>query len=508
MPWVICMISKKFSTKLAELIKNLDFAAVMAVNGYFLISLMISSVKLSFVVSFIFFAFLVYRYSFYKAMVYSMLPLLYFGLGQTHSFVAVPASAVYSLQYWEGRQIGFSFSPLFAIFFSGFLLLLLSWKKLKIRFLLHEKLMIILFGVYGLSFFNSTMPFLSMLFIVRELLLVVWGVYLVLAIKNIPKIQVKKILYTLAIIVMTVLLQDSLLVFGQFIKGNILGLAIEKTQVSPAFGLGADERAGVFRPFGFNVHPNGLANEVILLGMSVLILLQYLSEKFTKKRKIINQLLTIVVIVSFLIITLSLSRAAFVAVFISIIFFVYRHPNQLKKINNLKSVISRLGIWFKIILVVLLGAIVFKLTSRMLDSVYSFTELGGVSTRVEQYAEALEVFKTSPVFGVGIGMFMPASYQLFPDGVMRYFPEPVHNGFLLFLVERGVASVLVYLFFALYFYRAINTSNLSKLTKTMIYLGVLSSFMMMIFHPQKNFLSFLVIIIMFIIHYEKTTSQI
>ena len=214
----------------------------------------------------------------------------------------------------------------------------------------------------------------------------------------------------------------------------------------------------------------------------------------------------IVVMVSLGLITLSLSRAAFVAIFISLIFFIYRHPNQLKKINSLQQVISHLNTWFKIILIVLLGVIVFKLTSRMFDSIYSFTELGGVSTRVEQYAEASEVFKTSPVFGVGIGMFMPASYQLFPDGVMRYFPEPVHNGFLLFLAERGVASVLVYLFFALYFYRAINASKLSELTKTMIYLGTLSSFVMMIFHPQMNFLSFLIILILSIIHYEKTTT--
>lgn len=506
MPWVIYMTGKKILIQLTKLTKNSDFAAVVAVNGYFLISLMTSSVKLSFVASFIFFVFLVYRYSFYKAMVYSALPLLYFGLGQIHSFVAVPATAVQSPQYWEGRQLIFSFSPFFAIFLSGLLLLMLSWRKFKISFQLHEKLIVILFGIYGLSFINSTMPFLSMLFIIQELLLVVWGVYLALAIKNIPKIQVKKIFYTLAIIIMTILLQDGLLVFGQFIKSNTLGLAIERTQVAPVFGLGADERAGVFRPFGFNIHPNGLANEVILLGMSSLILFQYLSEKFYKKRKIINQLSMIVVIVSLGLITLSLSRAAFAAIFISLVFFIYRHPNQLKKFNNLQQAANRFNVWFKIILVVLLGVTVFKLTSRMFDSIYSFTELGGVSTRVEQYAEALAVFKTSPVFGVGIGMFMPASYQLFPDGVMRYFPEPVHNGFLLFLVERGVASVLVYLFFALYFYRAINTSKLSELTKTMIYLGTLSSFVMMVFHPQMNFLSFLIILILSIIHYEKTTT--
>jgi len=369
-------------------------------------------------------------------------------------------------------------------------------------------LMVILFGVYGLSFTNSIIPFLSMLYLTQELLLVVWGIYLVLAIKNIPKIQVKKIFYTLAIIIMIILLQDGLLVFGQFIKGNALGLAIEKTQVAPSFGLGADERAGVFRPFGFNLHPNGLANEVILLGMSALILLQYLSEKFIKKRKIINQLSTIVVIVSFLIIILSLSRAALVAVFASLVFFVYRHPNQLKKINNLQRIINRLNTWFKVILVILLGVIVFKLTNRMFDSIYSFTEFGGVSTRVEQYIEALEVYKNSPIFGVGMGMFIPASYQLFPDGVMRYFPEPVHNGFLLFLVERGIVSVLVYVFFALNFYLKIKASSLSEMIKTMIYSGILSSFIMMIFHPQKNFLSFLIILIIFIIHYEKTTTKI
>lgn len=503
------MKNKKFITRLTKLTKDLDLAAVMAVNGYFFICLMISSVKLSFIASFIFFAFLVYRYSFYKAMVYSMLPLLYFGMGQTHSFVAVPASAVYSPQYWEGRQLAFSFSPFFAIFFSGLLLFLFLWKKYKIHLLPHEKLIIILFSMYGLSSINSIMPFLSTLFFTKELMLIVWGIYLVLVVKNISKVQKRRIIYTLAIIFTSILLQDSLLVFVQFIKGNILGLAIEKTQVAPVFGLGADERIGVFRPFGFNAHPNGLANEVILIGMSVLILFQYLLEKFYKKRKIINQLSMGVAVVSLLIIILSLSRAAFIAIFISLIFFIYRHPNQLNKIKKLQQcLINNLNLWFKAVLAVLAGVLIFKLTNRMLDSIYSFTEFGGISTRIEQYSEALRVFKNFPVFGTGIGMFIPASYQLFPDGVMRYFPEAVHNGFLLFLVERGIASVLVYLFFILYFYIEIKNSNLSKLIKTMIYLGIISSFVMMIFHPESNFLSFLIILIMFIIHYEKTTPQI
>lgn len=499
----------KILTIFTKFTKDLDSAAIIAVNVYFLASLVISSTKLSFLFSFIFFLFLVYYYSFYKAMVYSMLPLLYFGLGQTHSFIAVPASAVFSPQYWEGRQLVFSLSPFFIIFLSGLILLIFLWRKINLRFLMHEKMILILFAMFGLSFVGSVMPLISFAFTTNDLLLIVWGIYLILATKSVTKLEFKKILLTLIIIFTSILLQNSLIVFGQIVKGGSLGLAIERTEVAPVFGLGADERAGVFRPFGFNIHPNGLANEVILVGISILVLLQYLLEKFVKKNKLLNMLFVIVILISFLIVILSLSRAAFVAIFLSLIFFAYRHPKQLKKIINVQQGLTlKSSLRVKVVIFLLLGVLIFKLTSRLFDSIYSFTELGGVTTRFEQYSEAFEVFKSSPLFGVGVGMFMPASYQLFPDGVMRYFPEPVHNGFLLFLAERGVMAALIYLFFIRYFYLEISRSKLSKIMKTMIYSGIISSFVMMLFHPQNNFLSFLVVLILFIIHYEKTTSKI
>ncbi|MBU0974835.1 O-antigen ligase family protein [Patescibacteria group bacterium] len=503
------MKNNKFIVIFSKLNKDLDSSAIIAVNVYFLVSLVISSTKLSFLFSFIFFVFLAYCYSFYKAMVYSMLPLLYFGLGQIHSFVAVPASAVYSLQYWEGRQLVFSFSPFFIIFLSGLVLLFILWKKINIRFLLHEKLLLILFGAFGLSFVDSVIPLLSFGFTFGELMLIVWGVYLILATKKVSKLKFKKVIFTLIIIFTGILLQNSLVVFGQIVKGGSLGLAIERTEVAPVFGLGADERADVFRPFGFNVHPNGLANEVILVGMSILILIQYLSEKFTIRKKVINKLSAGVILVSLLIVIFTLSRAAFVAIFASLLFFAYRHPRLLKKIKNLQQqLLIKSNPWFKVIVLIILGILVFKLTNRLFDSIYSFTELGGVTTRTEQYREAIEVFKSSPLFGVGVGMFMPASYQLFPDGIMRYFPEPVHNGYLLFLVERGLASTITYLVFAIYFYLEIIRLKLSRIMNTMIYSGIISSFVMMLFHPQNNFLSFLVVLILFIVHYEKTTSKI
>lgn len=442
-------------------------------------------------------------------MVYSMLPLLYFGLGQTYSFVAVPAIAVHSPQYWEGRNLAFSLTPLLIIFLSGLVLLFIFWKKNTINLLLHEKLILILFGMYGLSFVGSIMPFVSLVITSYELTLAVWGVYLILAMKNLSMLQVKKLIFTLTIIFIVVLLQDSLLVFGQVIKRGALGLAIERTQVAPVFGLGADERSGVFRPFGFNIHPNGLANEVILLGMSILISLQYLSDKFIKRNKIINKISIGVILLSSLIIIVSLSRAAFVAIFLSLLFFAYRHPKLLKKIKNLQQIlVIKSKPWLKVVIFIVLAILTFKLTSRLFDSIYSFSELGGVTTRTEQYKEAIEVFKNYPLFGVGVGMFMSASYQLFPDGIMRYFPEPVHNGFLLFLVERGALGAITYLIFLIYFCLEISNLKIKKLTKTMIYLGIISSFVMMIFHPQNNFLSFLMVLILFILHYEKTTSKI
>ncbi len=60
--------------------------------------------------------------------------------------------------------------------------------------------------------------------------------------------------------------------------------------------------------------------------------------------------------------------------------------------------------------------------------------------RIELAKAAWEMFKTSPIFGVGLGNFIPQLPKfLIPKKL--YFWQPVHNIFLLILAETGIIGL-------------------------------------------------------------------
>jgi O-antigen ligase len=145
----------------------------------------------------------------------------------------------------------------------------------------------------------------------------------------------------------------------------------------------------------------------------------------------------------------------------------------------------------------------------MMNSIYSFSEFGGINTRETQYAEAFSVFLKSPIFGIGDRMFIPTSFQLFPKGIMSYFPEDVHNGFFLFIIERGLLGFTAYVFFMILLCKKITNSQANKEIKSVIYSGLIAGFTMMAFHPERNFLSdFVLLVVVFAnFNYEKRITN-
>ena len=60
--------------------------------------------------------------------------------------------------------------------------------------------------------------------------------------------------------------------------------------------------------------------------------------------------------------------------------------------------------------------------------------------RIELAKATWEMFKTSPIFGVGLGNFIPQLPKfLIPKKL--YFWQPVHNIFLLILAETGIIGL-------------------------------------------------------------------
>ncbi len=92
----------------------------------------------------------------------------------------------------------------------------------------------------------------------------------------------------------------------------------------------------------------------------------------------------------------------------------------------------------------LLTALFFPLVQTRIIS-NSSHEVASVTERVSGYGEALQIFKTSPWFGVGAGNYTVSAYNLNPN-LEPWQIQPVHNVGLLFLVELGAVGVLVGLF--------------------------------------------------------------
>lgn len=494
--------------KLKELTRHLDWLAIVISSAFLIGTVFVPSVKVFFVLAFTYFIALTYQYGLAKALIYSSPILGYFNIGQIHQILVIPVSAIISDQYLEGRHLSWLVSPFLMI--SVVALLLFFWwqRKLqtKFHFLQHEKMIIVATGCALLSaLYGSLIPGLSMFQVLTPLVGIIWIMYLITLGKNIRKKEWQKIIVTLTCVILLLIFFEGLVVVLQTLWKSSLGLLIEATQMAPVFGLGADETSGTFRPFGLSIHPNGLANRQLTLLLSVLFLWSY---KGKKKNSHPSQLVWLALGLSAMMIILSLSRAAYIAVTVVTFFICLRHPNLINQTRHLAiKALAQTRLWHKIILSILTGGLIFKLSQRLLSSLYAFSEAGGVTTRLVQYQEAWEVFKRSPFLGIGDQMFIPTSFHLFPKGVMSYFPENVHSGFLLLLIERGLLGFVFYvLFFWLFFY-AIRKSQLQKINKTMLYSGLISGFVMMAFHPEKNFFSLLILLGLAVVHYEKKADK-
>ncbi len=487
-----------------------DSGAILALLVFLSLSLLVQNVKIFYVLAFSFFAFLTLTFSFPKAFIYSTIPFSFVSLAQVHPILVVPTKAIVTNQYWEGRHIVFSFAPYFFISLIA-LISIASWKKkLKSRNQLTniEKLVIISFACGILSgIYGSLISTLSVFSVFSQFLGVLWAWYLSKSLKVANQLQKQSIWLTLFTIIAIIISFESLIVFKQTISKSPAGLAIEKTGFAPAFGAGADENIGEFRPFGLQAHPNGLANKQLILGFSAwLIFLQLKFKKSSKIAQHAQNALTFILSLMLINIILSLSRAVYLGLFVGSLFiFLRQRKESFRFIQKLKKTFNHWPTRYKFLFLLFAYILIFKLGTRMINSIYSFSEFGGVNTRLEQYKEAIEVFKKSPIFGIGDEMFIPTSYQLFPSGVMTYFPENVHNGFLLFTIERGLLGLIVYLIFIILTVIKISQSKIKKINKSIVYSGLIAIFSVMIFHPEKNFFNIFLLLALVItdLNYEK-----
>jgi hypothetical protein len=272
--------------------------------------------------------------------------------------------------------------------------------------------------------------------------------------------------------------------YMQYIKHGVMGLAVEKQTTIPTFGFGADEDQLSFRPIGLSYHANSLANWQVALLSSIILL--WLTIKSSLPNKISNFMIITSTILSVSIIILTISRSAYLslAIFLATL-LIFNYTTTIKIIKFVLNYFDK----FKIPILIVGIFFIYLISGRAYYSLYSLSKTGGLATRESQISSVMQLVYLSPLLGVGNGTSISASYNFNPLGPIKYFPEYVHNGFVLFVVERGILPTITYLIGLYFLFKTINTSVYSKTFKLTMVAGFLAVYAMMLFQPFVNLFS-------------------
>ena len=461
---------------------------ILATYLYLLISLITPTHKLFFVASSVFFvALFLITTSIEETIIYAFFPFFLLNVGRDFTINVVPASAVLSPLYWDGRSIVFEFSPFFILAITSIFILVILFIKQGLK--AKPPLFLYLFlGSYALHFVSALKsPYLrelSLAFTVSEFAFLAWLFIAYFLLSRIPTKMKTELLVSLLFIFVGLVVLESSITIAQVIRGSVLNLSIEKVDSIPSFGYGIDENPLLFRPVGLNYHANSLANWQVLLMPAVLLL--WIKLKNFIPSRISKLTIVLYLSLSLTTILLTLSRSAFLSVVILFLLFVVFERKRLSKAIKFSLKYLRN---YKILILAALIYFSFVLPDRIFRSLYSFSGSGGFATRKEQLVEALDLIRIFPLWGVGIRMFIPASYDLWPKGVMSYFPEDIHNGFVLYVAERGLIATFIYLIGLYCMMKCIVKYERSKVVRLIMFYSVIASFVMMTFQPFINTMS-------------------
>ncbi|OGK15921.1 hypothetical protein A2774_02720 [Candidatus Roizmanbacteria bacterium RIFCSPHIGHO2_01_FULL_39_12c] len=215
----------------------------------------------------------------------------------------------------------------------------------------------------------------------------------------------------------------------QFINSSPLGKNIELEKTASIYGQVVDESHFTFRPTGTLIHANDLAAFVAVflpLIISALIV-QY-------ERSAIAAFFS-----GMIILALSLSRSVWLGAIVSLLYFFNKVEHDLK--INLFTKFRKAII---LLLVVMLPLLVF-IAPRLAKSASVLEPSGGLTLRIRQGTEVLELFKNSPLLGVGPRMSVMSALEKNKNSVFTTFPVAVHNFYLLTMVEKGLIGLFLFL---------------------------------------------------------------
>jgi len=164
-------------------------------------------------------------------------------------------------------------------------------------------------------------------------------------------------------------------------------------------------------------------------------LILWLGDAMGKRSK----LLGFVCIVGFVPLILSFSRGAWLSVFVGMLFGVvvlgHRHwlsGTAAKRLTAVSLIGALVGGVFA-------GPIVERVTEVSL-------RLSTLVDRARLNQVAFNMIRARPALGIGLNNFVDSMRRFDQSGVTNYFPEPVHNIFLMVAAETGLLGLSMFLF--------------------------------------------------------------
>ncbi len=214
-----------------------------------------------------------------------------------------------------------------------------------------------------------------------------------------------------------------------------LGLVAHPLQELGTSVIAGEGVGRVLRAYGAFSHPN-------IFGGYLAIAIVFTVFLLLKEKK--NKFLQCALLLQYVALFFTFSRAAWITTVVLLLGYTV-YCLKMKQRDGLKIVVLSFFVFL------FLSVIYFPLLhTRVSQS--SNLEIRSTQERIVGYKEALQIWETSPIIGVGAGNYTVASQNQNLDQ-SGYMYQPVHNVLLLFFSELGAIGFLLFLAILINFYK-------------------------------------------------------
>ncbi len=223
---------------------------------------------------------------------------------------------------------------------------------------------------------------------------------------------------------------------------RLLGLTAHNSAVA---GASVIENLGGrwLRAYGGLPHPNILAGYLVLGIVLIALVLQCFSVGRRGRLILLTDSALLATALFF-----TFSRAAWLALLAALVIFLISEKRRLGKINNdLQIFTSSLALIFIILSLIFAPLLITRVTAQ------DRLEKVSTSERIAGYKEAADLFVKHPFFGVGAGNYTAVVYKELDSSRQSWAYQPLHNSWVLMLVELGLVGVLIILLALLYIFK-------------------------------------------------------